>query len=139
MTDVFIDTSGWVCHFDQAQPQHAAAKRTLGVCLAQGSRLLTTNYVITELVALLTTRTRIPRPQMITCVETIKTWAQVMLLHVDPTLDADAWTLLKARPDKTWSLVDCASFVVMRQQGILEALTTDHHFEQAGFVRLLKP
>jgi predicted nucleic acid-binding protein len=37
-----------------------------------------------------------------------------------------------------WSLVDCASFVVMRQQGIVEALTTDHHFEQAGFVRLLK-
>lgn len=36
-------------------------------------------------------------------------------------------------------LVDCASFVVMQQRRITQALTTDHHFEQAGFVRLLKP
>jgi predicted nucleic acid-binding protein len=34
--------------------------------------------------------------------------------------------------------VDCASFVVMQQSGLAEAVTTDHHFEQAGFVRLLK-
>jgi len=44
------------------------------------------------------------------------------------------WTL-----QKEWSLVDCASFVAMQQRGIFEALTTDHHFEQAGFVRLLTP
>jgi predicted nucleic acid-binding protein len=43
------------------------------------------------------------------------------------------------RQDKSWSLVDCSSFVVMQQRGIVEALTTDEHFEQAGFVRLLKP
>jgi len=41
--------------------------------------------------------------------------------------------------DKDLSLVDCASFVVMQQRRITQALTTDHHFEQAGFVRLLKP
>ena len=42
------------------------------------------------------------------------------------------------RPDKEWSLTDCISFVVMREHGLTEALTADHHFEQAGFVRLLK-
>lgn len=46
--------------------------------------------------------------------------------------------MFRNRTDKNWSLVDCASFVVMRKHGILEALTADHHFEQAGFVRLLK-
>ena len=40
--------------------------------------------------------------------------------------------------DKNWSVADCSSFVVMRYSNILEAFTTDHHFEQAGFVRLLK-
>jgi predicted nucleic acid-binding protein len=42
------------------------------------------------------------------------------------------------RPDKAWSLTDCISFVVMQREGITEALTGDHDFEQAGFVALLK-
>lgn len=46
--------------------------------------------------------------------------------------------LYDQRPDKDWSLTDCISFVVMRKQSITEALTGDHHFEQAGFVALLK-
>jgi hypothetical protein len=39
--------------------------------------------------------------------------------------------------DKTWGLVDCASFVVTRDEHIVDALTTDHHYEQAGFRCLL--
>ncbi len=42
------------------------------------------------------------------------------------------------RRDKKWSLTDCISFVVMENEGIREALTGDHDFEQAGFVALLK-
>jgi uncharacterized protein len=46
--------------------------------------------------------------------------------------------LFGKRPDKEWSLTDCISFVVMQEQGLTDALTADHHFDQAGFVRLLK-
>ena len=42
-------------------------------------------------------------------------------------------TLYAQRPDKEWSLTDCMSFVVMREEGIREALTRDHHFTQASF------
>jgi len=47
------------------------------------------------------------------------------------------WSLLNQPSDKVWSLCDAVSFVVMNERGIGEALTTDHNFEQAGFVRLL--
>ncbi|MGI8980072.1 MAG: type II toxin-antitoxin system VapC family toxin [Pirellulaceae bacterium] len=46
--------------------------------------------------------------------------------------------LFASRSDKDWSLTDCISFVVMEDHGLREALTGDKHFEQAGFVALLK-
>jgi predicted nucleic acid-binding protein len=46
--------------------------------------------------------------------------------------------LFARRPDKSWSLTACISFVVMADRGLSEALTGDHHFEQAGFRALLR-
>jgi uncharacterized protein len=68
----------------------------------------------------------------------IKTSPYVHILHVDNTLDTQAWQLLAQRNDKLWSLVDCTSFVIMQREGLTEALTTEHHFAQAGFVPLLR-
>ncbi|MGB9870794.1 MAG: type II toxin-antitoxin system VapC family toxin [Anaerolineae bacterium] len=86
----------------------------------------------------MTSPLRVPRPTVIAFVESLRTSPYVEIVHVDQVMDEQAWELFKSRPDKEWSWVDCASFVVMKQRGILEALTADHHFEQAGFVRLLK-
>ena len=61
-----------------------------------------------------------------------------VILHTDQPTFEEASTLYRQRPDKSWSLTDCTSFVLMRQRGITEALTGDHHFEQAGLVPLLK-
>ena len=46
--------------------------------------------------------------------------------------------LFSRREDKQWSLTDCTSFVIMQEEGLTEALTADHHFEQAGFTVLLR-
>ncbi len=48
-----------------------------------------------------------------------------------------AFALYKKYADKEWSLVDCISFVVMRERGIKQALTFDRHFEQAGFTAIM--
>ena len=48
-----------------------------------------------------------------------------------------AFALYKKYADKEWSLVDCISFIVMRERGIKQALTFDRHFEQAGFVAIM--
>jgi predicted nucleic acid-binding protein len=63
----------------------------------------------------------------------------VEVIWVDEALHRSAMALLQRQIDKTYSLCDAVSFLLMEQYDITEALTTDHHFEQAGFVRLLKP
>ena len=64
--------------------------------------------------------------------------SDIELIWIDETLHRAALSFLQARLDKSYSLCDAVSFLLMRKQGITEALTTDHHFEQEGFVRLLK-
>ncbi len=59
------------------------------------------------------------------------------VVFVDQDTYDRGWQLHRERSDKTWSLVDCISFVVMQDLRLTEALTADHHFEQAGFVKLL--
>jgi uncharacterized protein len=138
MAEVFADTSGWATFFIKAEPQHALATALMRQWQRDGTRLVTTNYVLAELVALLTSPLRVARWKQIEITDTLRAAAWVEIVHVDPALDSEAWTLLKQRQDKDWSLVDCVSFTVMRRRGITQALTTDHHFEQAGLVRLLE-
>lgn len=97
--------------------------------------LVTTNYILSELLALLTARVRASRPDVLAYLTAIRSDQNVRVVHIDPTLDAAAWDLLAHALDKEWSLVDATSFVIMRLFGMTHALTADHHFSQAGFVR----
>jgi predicted nucleic acid-binding protein len=135
-SSVFVDTSGWADTLARTSPDHAAMEAYYRQLIATKRRLITTNYVMTELVALLTARSRLTRPQLLTLVNRIRGMPRLTIIHVDAMLDAAAWAPLEQYDDKDWSLVDAASFVVMRQRGIIEAFTTDHHFAQAGFVRV---
>ena len=136
--NIFADTAGWAHLLDTDQSQHQLALKIYQEVQKNQRKLVTTNYVLTKLVALFTSPFRLPRPQVIALVNGIKNSQFVQLVHIDPITDAAAWKLLSERPDKTWSLVDCSSFIVMQNEGLTQALTTDHHFAQAGFVPLLK-
>src|SRR6266496_3165305 len=128
MPDIFADTAGWGHLVDPSQPHHALAATIYRAARQDGQKLVTTNYILAELVALLTSPLRIPRPRQIEFITGIKTSPHVQIFHVDATLDAQAWHLLTQRPDKVWSLVDCASFMIRQRDGLTEALTTDRHF-----------
>ncbi len=123
---------------DSTQQHHALASSIYRTARRQGQQIITSNYVIGELVALLASPLRMPRPTVIAFIEGLKASPYIEIVHVDTQLDQKAWQLLKKRQDKAWSLVDCASFVIMQQRNIVEAFTSDHHFEQAGYLRLLK-
>ena len=135
---LFADTSGWGHLVDSTQSYHSLAATVYRTARQQGRTIVTTNYIITKLVALLISPLHIPRSAMIAFIKGLKASQYVEIVHVDALLDEQAWELFTNRPDKNWSLVDCASFVVMKQRGISEALTSDRHFEQAGFVCMLK-
>ena len=137
MNEVFGDTSGWVSVFLKKDPHHTKASTLMTQWRQQDRRIVTTNYVLSELIALFT-RFRLPRSTALDYIKTIRTVTWVEIIHIDQVLDAVAWQLLAERLDKEWSLVDCASFAVMENRDLTEALTTDKHFEQAGFVRLLQ-
>jgi uncharacterized protein len=139
VNDVFADTAGWAHLLDASQEHHALAGSIYQSVRQNNRRFVTTNYVLTELVALFTSPLRLPRTQVIAMMNGLKSSRFVRIVHVHETLDAQAWELLSNRQDKTWSLVDCSSFAVMQREGLTDALTTDHHFGQAGFVALLKP
>jgi predicted nucleic acid-binding protein len=61
----------------------------------------------------------------------------ILVVSVDTDLLMQALALYQSRLDKTWGLTDCISFVVMQQNNLTEALTSDRHFVQAGFHTLM--
>lgn len=103
----------------------------------QRRKFVTTNYIIHELVALLTSRFHLSRPKVIEAVNQIKSDPSVEILHIGQATDNKAWALLEARPDKEWSLVDASSSIIMKDFGMIEALSTDRCFSQEGLVKLL--
>jgi len=136
-TDLFVDTSGWAYALDSQADEYAAVSNVIIGATRQNRALVTTNYIVAELVALLSTaRFRISRQSIIERINAMKVDPNIEILHLDADTDTEAWKLLETRPDKEWSLVDASSFVVMQRFGLTEALTSDHHFTQAGFVRL---
>ena len=138
MNEVFADTSGWASYFVRSEPFHQTAAQLMRQWHQDGVNVVTTNYILAELTALFISPLRIPRPQQIQAIETICSAGLVELVHIDQRTHDQAWLFLKKHRDKMWSLVDCSSLVVMQERGISAGFTTDHHFEQAGFLRLLK-
>lgn len=100
--------------------------------------LLTHNYILAEFVPSCQTR-GLNRVHVLALVAGLLNNEDVEIVWADEALRRSALSLLQRRPDKTYSLCDAMNFVLTRQRGITEALTTDRYFEQEGFVRLLKP
>jgi predicted nucleic acid-binding protein len=129
---MLLDTSGLLCLHNRAEPLHEEARP-----LYHAARIhVTHSYVLAEFVALAHAR-RLPRMAALAFVSDLIENPDIETVWVDEALHREAMALLIARPDKTYSLCDAVSFVLMRQRRVTEALTTDRHFEQEGFQRLL--
>ena len=131
---MLLDTSGFLCYVHRDEPQHEKA-----VQLVDGAdSILTHGHVLAELIALAVVR-RLPRTKVLEFMVDLVDNPDIETVWVDDPLHREAMQLLANRQDKTYSLCDAVSFVLIRQRGISDALTTDRHFEQEGFIRLLPP
>ncbi len=133
MKPVFADTSYYVAMLGRNDAHHERAvdwsQRLLG-------RVLVTEYVLVELGSALSGPA--DRHLYVPFVEALLKDPGTIFVSASERLFREGLAWFAARPDKEWSLVDCISFVVMKQRRLQEALTTDRHFVQAGFRALLR-
>jgi predicted nucleic acid-binding protein len=133
MTPVFADTFYYLALLNADDDQH---ERAAALTASLAGRIVTTDWVVTELAdGLCRANTR---GLLTRFVRDLFADPDVTIIPADRPLWEKRLDLYERRPDKEWSLTDCISFVVMEREGITEALTADHHFEQAGFIALLK-
>ena len=130
---VFADTSYYLALLS---PHDSAHSKAVELSREDAFEVVTTGFVVIEVGnALARPEDRRQFPGFLAALR-----SDSMTSIIDPSQDLlDAGIdFFTQRPDKSWSLTDCISFVVMHERGVHQALTADHHFEQAGFVALLK-
>jgi hypothetical protein len=131
---LFVDTAGWMACADGSDPAHGKACAARDGALEAGRLLVTTDYIVDEALTLIRLRLGIAAAEA--------WWAQVegssRVRHeaIDALRAEKARGLFFRHRDKDYSFTDCTSFVVMKELRLRQALTTDRHFRQAGFLVL---
>jgi predicted nucleic acid-binding protein len=132
----FADTSFWLALFGRRDEYHPRALLWQRWLLRHHVPLVTTEPVLWEwLNAMAAPATR---QQAAVGYRRCHEDEQIRVTEVDPVGLEAAVRLYESRSDKAWSLTDCFSFTLMHRYQMTDALTTDHHFEQAGFRALLR-
>ena len=131
---VFADTHYFIALLSARDSAHAAARAWKPDATLR--EVVTTSWVLVELADSMSLP--VERHAVARFILRLRSDAKTRIVPVSEELLWRGFDLYRDRPDKEWSLTDCISFVVMTDEGITEALTRDHHFEQAGFAALLK-
>jgi len=131
---LFVDTAFLLAVFNQRDQYHQAALR-LSARVRKCRELWTTDAVLLEIGAAFSAPAQ--RQIAVRIWDEFHTDPRCRLVEVSGPLLGRAMDLFRNRPDKAWSLADCASFVLMGDHGLTDALTCDAHFVQAGLRALL--
>jgi len=134
MTPVFADTSFYLSLLNPRDAAHAKASALAGEFRRP---TIVTEFVLLEVGNAMSGSAR-GRDRFLALLERLTQSRRVTVIPATSELFHRGVDLYRKRRDKGWSITDCASFVIMKQMGLTEALTGDRHFEQAGFIVLLK-
>ncbi len=135
MAEIFLDTSYAIALSSPADQYHERAVTLAQQIEARQRRLVTTRAVVLAIGNALAKQRY--RAAAVTLLEALENDPAVEIIPLSERLFTLAMHLYRERVDKEWGLTDCVSFAAMRERGIMDALTTDAHFRQAGFRPLL--
>ena len=133
MNSVFADTSYYIALMSDSDAYHDQA---VNLSRSFQGQVITTDFVLMEVGNWLSRIT--DRTYFLTLLELLQADPQTTIVPATRDLFDMGCSMFARRMDKNWSLTDCISFTIMLQKRLAEALTTDHHFEQAGFTILIK-
>jgi predicted nucleic acid-binding protein len=132
---LFVDTSGWLALANRSDVLHQEASTIYNDRFGDGWKFVTHAGVMLEVGnGLALARFRHLAVLMKSIIDAS---ARIETIPLTEMLYESGWQMYSNLRDKDWGLVDCISFIVMRDRGLAEALTADKHFEQAGFAKLL--
>jgi uncharacterized protein len=132
---VFLDTNGWLALMNASDQLHKRADAVWRDLGNRGYSIVLTDWVVAETGNGLARTSA--RDQFVAVAGGILNDARCRVIFMTPRLVRRVLGLYRERTDKQWGLVDRASFLVMADEHIAEAFTTDRHFEQAGFKAIL--
>ncbi len=124
---IFLDASFWIAYRNERQNCHREAIRILTEMAQRRTKFVTTLPVLCEIHAHFS---RTPKKKAI-----LQDFESNPLVHIEEVTHADqqlAFKLLRQQTDKSYSLCDAVSFVVMQRLGLKQALAFDDHFRQFG-------
>ena len=134
MDSIFLDT-GYIIALEASDDQnHEASLQHWSLFVKNLPPVVTTSYVFDETVTFFNNRGH--HQKSVEIGTNLLKSPSIKFIHVDQALFQEGWTYFKKHSDKTYSLTDCISFVLMKHLGIKRALTFDGHFMQAGFKTL---
>jgi uncharacterized protein len=133
---VFADTGYWIAIVNPHDTLHTNALQVSG---SLGPHLIVTSeMVLSEVTAYFSDKGRRLRQGVVDLIRSIRADPNSRVIPQTSLQFQDALGLYEQSSDKEWSLTDCSSFLIMRELKIAEALAHDKHFEQSGFVALLR-
>jgi len=134
--EVFLDTAYAIALSSPNDLFHQRAVQLADELKSAGTRLVTTRAILLEIGNALSKQRY--RRAAVMLLDSLEIDPRVEIIPLSEQLYTRASQLFRERPDKEWTLTDCVSFIVMEDREISEALTTDDHFQQAGFHVLLR-
>ena len=131
MDSIFLDT-GYIIALEASDDQnHKASLQHWSFFSKNLPILFTTSYIFDETVTFFNNRGH--HQKSVEIGTNLLKSPSIRFIDVDQALFQEGWIYFKKHSDKTYSLTDCISFVLMKRLAIKTALTFDNHFMQAGF------